>query len=296
MMTLKDLTDHVCVVTGANSGIGKATAVGLAQQGARVAMVCRNADRGEAARDDIREACDHDRVDLYLADLAVQADVRAVGERLRADYDRIDVLVNNAGVFKGHRTETPDGIETTFAVNHLAPFLLTHRVVDTMVRTAREHGEARIVNVGSEAHRGAHMHFDDLEGEENYSGIGAYGQSKLANMLFTHELARRLHETGVTANCVHPGIVSTNIWRGSDWLSRIARLFSWFYNSPETGAEGPLYLAASPEVRGVTGQYFNGPHEAHAAVTAFDEKAAARLWRISRERTGMPVGDEEELI
>jgi len=160
-MNLKDLTDHVCVVTGANSGIGKATALQLAKQGARVAMVCRSEDRGVSAQSDIRDQCGHDRIDLHLADLGVQSDVRALGERLVAAYDRIDVLVNNAGVFQGHRTETPDGIETTFAVNHLAPFLLTHLLIDPMLETAREHDQARIVNVGSEAHRGVRMDFED---------------------------------------------------------------------------------------------------------------------------------------
>jgi len=295
-MDLKDLTDHVCVVTGANSGIGKATAIGLAEQGARVAMVCRNRDRGQAARNDIVAACSHDRVDLHQADLAVQSDVRALGERLSATYDRIDVLVNNAGVFEGHRSETGDGIEKTLAINHLAPFLLTHILIDRMLATARTHGEARIVNVGSEAHRGVRIDFDDLQGETGYSGLRAYGQSKLANVLFTHELARRIHETGVTANCVHPGVVSTNIWRGTDWLSRIARLFNWFYDAPETGAEGPVYLAASPAVRDINGQYFNGTEQVKPAVAAFDEKTAARLWRMSRELTGMPVGDEKELL
>ncbi|PEN12593.1 retinol dehydrogenase [Longibacter salinarum] len=295
-MKLKDLTGHVCIVTGANSGIGKATALGLATQGARVAMVCRSERRGAQAREEILAACGHDRVDLHLADLSLQSDVRALGERLDASYNRIDVLVNNAGVFMGERIETGDGMETTLAVNHLAPFLLTHILIDTMIDTARSHGEARIVNVGSEAHRGARIDFDDLHGESSYSGFRAYGQSKLANMLFTHELARRLHGTGVSANCVHPGVVSTNIWRGSDWLSRVARFFSWFYDSPETGAEGPLYLAASPDVNGVTGQYFNGTEKAKPAIAAFNEKTAARLWRKSRALTGMSVGNAKELL
>jgi len=295
-MNLKDLTDHVCVVTGANSGIGKATALRLAQQGARVAMVCRSEERGASARSEIREQCGHERIDLHLCDLGVQSDVRALGERLTATYDRIDVLVNNAGVFEGTRTETPDGIETTLAVNHLAPFLLTHVLIDRLQDTAQEHGEARIVNVASEAHRGVRINFDDIQGEDGYSGLQAYGQSKLGNILFTHELARRLYDTGITANSVHPGVVSTNIFRGSDWFSRVARLFQWLYRSPDTGARGPVYLAASPEMEDVSGQYFKDDEQAHPSVAAFDEKAAARLWRISRELTGMPVADEEELI
>jgi len=295
-MNLKDLTDHVCVVTGANSGIGKATAEQLASQGARVVMVCRNEARGRTAQTDIQAACFHDRVDLELADLAVQADVRALGERLLATYDRLDVLVNNAGVFRGHRTETPDGIEATLAINHLAPFLLTHAVIGRMIETSHAVGEARIVNVSSEAHRSARIDFDDLQCTDGYNALHAYGQSKLANVLFTHELARRLHETAVTANCVHPGVVATNIFRGSDWMSRIARLFRWLYRSPASGAQGPVYLAASPEVEDVSGFYYKDAEQAKPAVSSYDEKAAARLWKVSRELTGLPVKSAEELM
>jgi NAD(P)-dependent dehydrogenase (short-subunit alcohol dehydrogenase family) len=296
-MTLKDLSGHVCVVTGANSGIGKETCRGLVRQGARVVMVCRSQDRGRTAQSDIEaSARNGGTTDLHRADLADSSQVHDLGARLTEAYDRIDVLVNNAGIYNGTRETTIEGVEKTLAVNHLAPFLLTHLLRDRLEQTARAEGQARIVNVGSEAHRGARIDFNDLQGEDEYSGIQAYGQSKLANVLFTHELSRRLRDTGVLVNCVHPGIVATNIWRGSDWLSRLARLFKWFYKSAEEGAQPVLHLAASPDLDGVTGQYFREMDRVNPSTAAFDEKAAARLWRASLELTGLPepTGDVEE--
>jgi len=220
--------------------------------------------------------------------------VYRLGETLRADYDRLDVLINNAGVFLAERDETPDDLETTFAVNHLAPFLLTHLVLPLLKETAGRVGEARVVTVSSEAHRGTSLNFDDLNAEDSYGMVQAYGQSKLANILFTHELARRLRDTGVTANCVHPGVVATNMWRGSDWLSRMARLFTWLYKSPEEGAESVLHLAASRELDGVTGQYFKETEVVNPSPEAYDEKAAGRLWRLSLEMTGLENSLETE--
>ena len=297
---LKDLEGAVCVVTGANSGIGKATAMGLARLGAHVAMVCRNQERGRDAQTEIQAVADRarpsnvDAVELYLADLSVQEEVFALGETLRADYDRIDVLVNNAGVLLGHREETPDGVEKTLAVNHLAPFLLTHLLLPRLKETAGRTGESRVVTVSSEAHRSVSLNFDDLNAETSYNSLRAYGQSKLANILFTHELARRLRDTGVTANCVHPGVVATSLWRGSDWFSRLGRLFKWFYKSAEEGAEGVLYLAASDDLNGVTGQYFDSTEAVNPSPDAYDEKAAARLWRESLDLVGLEVPAEED--
>jgi NAD(P)-dependent dehydrogenase (short-subunit alcohol dehydrogenase family) len=300
-MDLKNLTGRVCVVTGANSGIGKETAKGLANQGAHVVMVCRDAERGAAAQEEIRatamqaQGIDY-RVDLLLADLATQSEVRSLADTLLTEYDRLDVLVNNAGVFLGERELTTDGIEATFAINHLAPFLLTHLVLDRMNATARAEGEARIVVVSSEAHRGVSLTVDDLNAESSYSPMQAYGQSKLANVLFTHELARRIHDTKVTVNAVHPGVVATNIFRDSDWFSRIARFFKVFYKNPEEGAKGPLYLAASPELDGVSGEYFNEAERVNPSPEAYNEKIAARLWQVSRELTDLtdPEAESEE--
>jgi NAD(P)-dependent dehydrogenase (short-subunit alcohol dehydrogenase family) len=300
---LKDMSDAVCVVTGANSGIGKATATELARLGARVVMVCRDQGRGREAQSEIRAAAQkahpsrEDTVDLRIADLGVQEEVYHLGETIRADYDRLDVLINNAGVFLDSRVETADGIEATFAINHLAPFLLTHLVLPRLRETAGRAGEARIITVSSEAHRGASMNFDDLNAETSYNPLQAYAQSKLANILFTHELSRRLQKEGVVANAVHPGVVNTNIWRGSGWISRIARLFSWLYKRPEEGARSVVYLAASPEVEGVTGQYFKETEVVNPSPEAYDEKAEARLWKISREMTGLAEpgeGDQAE--
>jgi len=291
--------DTVCVVTGANSGIGKATATELARLGARVVMVCRDKARGRDAQAEIRAAADlahpsrEDTVDLLIADLSVQEEVYHLGETIRADYNRLDVLVNNAGVFRETREETVDGVEITFAVNHLAPFLLTHLVLPRLKDTAGRTGQARVITVSSEAHRGASIDFDDLNAERGYNALQAYGQSKLANILFTHELARRLRGEGVLVNAVHPGVVNTNIWRGSGWISRIARLFSWLYKRPEEGAQSVVYLAASPEVE-ETGQYFKETEVVNPSPEAYDEKAAARLWRVSRKMTGLAEGKGEQ--
>lgn len=297
-MDLKTLTGRVCVVTGANSGIGKETAKGLARQGAHVVMVCRDEDLGREAQEEIQAVAMQEqgvdyRVDLLLADLAVQSEVRSLADTLRTQYDRLDVLVNNAGVFLGEREVTDDGIEATFAVNHLAPFLLTHLVLDRMKQTAREVGEARVVVVSSEAHRSVSVDFDDLNAASSYSPMHAYSQSKLANVLFTHELSRRLHDTKVTVNAVHPGVVDTNIFRDSDWFSRVARLFRIFYKSPEQGAHGPLYLAASPELDGVSGEYFSETESVNPSPEAFNEKTAARLWRVSQELTDLITPEDE---
>lgn len=292
----------VCVVTGANSGIGKETAKELARLGARVVIVCRDEARGREAHAEIEAAAfqavpsREDTVDLRLADLSMQEEVYALGETLRTEYDRLDVLVNNAGVFKEHREETVDGIEMTFAVNHLAPFLLTHLVLPRLQETAGRAGEARVVTLSSEAHRGYSINFDDINAEESYSPLQAYGQSKLANILFTHELARRLRGEGVLVNAVHPGVVDTNIWQGSGWIWRIARLFSWLYKRPEEGAQNVVYLAASPEVDAM-GQYFKETEIVNPSPEAYDEKAAARLWQLSREMTGLASeGEEEEML
>ena len=276
------------LVTGANSGIGKATATGLAERGYRVVMVCRNEDRGTAARDDIRDETGHEDIDLLLADLASQLEVRRLAETINDRYDRLDVLINNAGVYEDVRSLTVDTVETTFAVNYLSHFLLTNLLLDLLKRTADQHGEARIVNLGSEAHRGGEIDFEDLHAVDDYGGLQAYAQSKLAMLLFTFELARRLRGTGVTVNCVHPGVVSTNIWSGNkDLLSIAAQLLKFFYKSPEKGAEGVLYLATSDEAKDVTGAYFKGTEQVTSSEASSDEAIAQRLWERSADMVNL---------
>lgn len=278
---------RTAIVTGANSGIGKATAAGLAERGFHVVMVCRSEARGRAAQQEIRRQTGSEALDLLLADLAVQQEIHRLADAILDRYARIDVLVNNAGVYRAHRKLTPDGVEQTWAVNHLAYFLLTNRLLDRLKATANAHGEARVVNVGSEAYRGARLDLDDPNFErETYNGMQAYARSKLANLLFTFELARRLRGTGVTVNCVHPGMVATRIWdRNNDWLSWAAWLFKWAYKRPEKGARGLIHLATSPEVRGVTGTYFDGTEPTTPEPKAYDEQTARRLWKLSAKMT-----------
>lgn len=282
----------VALVTGANSGIGKATARGLVQRGYHVVLWCRSDASARATADTLRREEHTDAVSEVSADLTDFAALRTAADEVRERFDRLDVLVNNAGVLKENRATNAEGVEETFAVNYLAPFLLSHLLLPLMLRTARAHGEARIVNVGSDAHRGALL-FDAEDMRTGDAGVTAYMQSKLALVLFTNELARRLKPTGVTVNCVHPGVVATNIWRGPGILSWLVRRIKWFLNSPETGAEGPLYVATSSDVEGVTGAYFDETERTTPSVAAFDEKTAAALWQRSMELVDL---DPDEVV
>jgi NAD(P)-dependent dehydrogenase (short-subunit alcohol dehydrogenase family) len=270
----------ICVVTGATSGIGKETAVALAQAGATVAVVCRTRERGEPALAEIRRRSGRDSVSLFVADLASRRAVRTVAAELRAALPRIDVLVNNAGLALRDRIPTEDGLETTFAVNHLAPFLLTRLLESTL----RASAPARVVTVSSEAHRWGTMRFDDLMGTGRYDGWKAYAQSKLANVLFTYELARRLEGSGVTANCLHPGLVGTAFAsRGPTAIRILARLARPLLRSPAKGAATSVYLASSPEVAAVSGRYFAGRRARRTSRESYDRGVAARLWQASEQ-------------
>ena len=276
--------NKVILVTGANSGIGKATARQLAERGAHVVMVCRNRERGEPARQDIIEATGSGTVDLLTADFESQEQVRDLAADVKRGYDRLDVLINNAGLYLPTRGETEDGIEVTWAVNHLAPFLLTHLLLDRLKASA----PARIVNVSSNSHYGSRIHFDDPGLREGYSLQKAYGQSKLANVLFTYELARRLAGTGVTANALHPGVVATRIWNRSwDPISLIMRPLKLFLTSPEKSARAVVRLAVDPDVEGVSGKYFDQMQEKRSSRVSYDEAAARRLWDLSERMTGL---------
>src|SRR5215217_1244839 len=244
---------RVCLITGATSGIGKATAMGLASMGASVVMVARDRSRGEAALAEIKEGSANASVDLMLTDLSSQEDIHRLADEFKDAYPRLDVLVNNAGVIRSKRVTSADGIEMTFAVNHLAYFLLTNLLLDLLKASA----PSRIVNVSSAEQRNGTIDFDDLQGEKGYKTAKAYGQSKLANVLFTYELARRLEGTGVTANCLHPGVVGTNLGSGvSGIFGFMVRALTPLMKSPEKGAETSVYLASSPEVEGLSGRYF----------------------------------------
>ena len=275
----------VYLITGANAGIGRETALALARQGATVVMVARNRERGEAALSGVRAESGNADVHLLLADLSSQRQVRALAEAFKARFDRLDALINNAGVVIGRRTLTEDGVEMTFAVNHLAPFLLTHLLLDTLKASA----PARVVTVASEAHRRAgRLDFANLQGERRYNDWGAYSASKLANILFTYELARRLEGTGVTANCLHPGLVRTDLaYFGSAIVRLVWRVITPMMISPRKAAETPVYLASSPEVEGVSGQYFSDKRPRRSSDASYDEAAQRELWRVSERLTGL---------
>jgi NAD(P)-dependent dehydrogenase (short-subunit alcohol dehydrogenase family) len=267
------------LVTGGTGGIGKATAIGLAGLGARVAIAGRDRERAEAAAVEIRDASGNREVDAFAADLSSQAEVRRLAAEVLRRHPRLDVLVNNVGGFWATRRVTADGLEHTFAVNHLAPFLLTDLLLDRLKASA----PARIVTVSSAAQSMGTIDFDDLQGEHDYSGERAYNQSKLANVMFTYELARRLHGSGVTATALHPGVVRTGF--GAEDPSRIYKMLVplWrpFMQTPQQGAATSVYLASSPDVDGVTGRYFAGRKERTSSKASYDEAVAARLWEVS---------------
>jgi retinol dehydrogenase 14 len=279
------MAGKIVLVTGATGGIGKATAIGLATMGARVGITGRDLIRAEKAAADIRTASGNPAVDVFAADMSSQAEVRRLAGAVLDAYPRLDVLVNNVGGFWAHRHPTADGLEHTFALNHLAPFLLTNLLLDRLKASA----PARVVTVSSGAQAAGRIDFDDLQGARTYSGQRAYSQSKLANILFTNELARRLQSTGVTANSVHPGVVRTNF--GSEDQAGFFRIISPlvrpFLKTPTQGAWTPIYLASSPDVEGITGQFFANRKPKTANRAAGDVDVTARLWRVSTDLVGL---------
>lgn len=286
------LAGRNCLVTGGSGGIGLAAATALARLGATVGIVARDSQRGLAAREQVAKAGGRP-VDLFLADLASQADIRRLAGEVASRYHAVHTLVNCASAVYSERRLTPDGVERTFALNHLAYFLLTHLLIDRLAAAE----SARVVNVSALPIEGVTLDFDDLQLARGYSGVRAYTRAKLANVLFTYELARRLASTGVTANVLHPGVVRTNL--GRDTTSGLLRLFVRivrpFALSPERGADTIVYLASSPEVEGVTGKFFHRSKERHSSAASYDRAAAGRLWRASEELTGLrPNGDRSQ--
>jgi NAD(P)-dependent dehydrogenase (short-subunit alcohol dehydrogenase family) len=275
----------VALITGGTSGIGKATATALAAMGAEVIITGRNRERGEKAAEEIRRDTGG-KVDLALADLASQAEVHRLAEEFRQRYDRLDVLVNNAGLVQSKRTETEDGLESTFAINHLAPFLLTNLLRDVLEESA----PSRVVTVSSEAERWGNIDFDDLQSKKKYRGFPVYGMTKLANIMFTYELAGRLKGTGVTATCMHPGAVNTRFGtNNSGPMTILFRLFKPFMRTPEQGADTLIWLASSPEVEGASGRYYSDRKPIEPKKIAQDPEARRRLWEESERLTGLGV-------
>jgi NAD(P)-dependent dehydrogenase (short-subunit alcohol dehydrogenase family) len=265
------------VVTGATSGIGYETALGLARLGASVVLVARDAQRGARALEAVAAASRDGRPVLLVADLASLAQVRRLARDLAA-LPRVDVLVNNAGAMHARRKLTEDGLEMTFAVNHLAPFLLTRLLLPKLAASA----PARVVTVASEAHRPAALDFDDLQAERGYASMRAYGRSKLANVLFSNELARRTAGTGVTSNSLHPGVVATGFGKNDPgWMNFLVTTFGGLLMAPAAGARTTLHVATAPELESVTGRYFRRSREALPSPAARDVAAAGRLWEVS---------------
>ncbi len=281
------LRAQVCMVTGAASGIGAATARALAQRGATVILVDRDAEKGPATAKQIERQTSDGAVEFMRADLSAQQEIRRLVQQFESHHRRLDVLVNNAGAIFARRQESVDGIEMTFALNYLGYFLLTNLLLDTLKASA----PARIVNVSSRSHTRARINFDDLQSRSGYRGLQAYARSKLAIVLFTYELARRLEGTDVTANALHPGLVATGFGRKHGGvLGLVMRLFRPAFNRPEQGAQTSIYLATSPEVEGVTGKYFVGCKAIPSSPASYDPDTARRLWQVSAAYTKLVQG------
>jgi NAD(P)-dependent dehydrogenase (short-subunit alcohol dehydrogenase family) len=282
------MSGKTCLVTGATSGIGRETALRLAMLGATVIIVAREAARGATAGDEIRRRVPLAQVETVTADLSSLAQVRGLAGEVLARYDRLDVLVSNAGVISMRRQLTADGLETTFATNHLGPFLLTSLLRGLLERSA----PARVVTVSSAAHKQVRaIPWDDLPRGAQAGRAQAYPVSKLLNILFTVELARRLTGTGVTANCLHPGFVRTALGRDVTGVpGAVVRLVLRFQPGPATGAGTSVYLASSPEVADISGGYFVKCKPAEPSALARDARAAARLWALSEELAGLDPG------
>jgi NAD(P)-dependent dehydrogenase (short-subunit alcohol dehydrogenase family) len=279
--TMTTMQDRICLITGGTNGIGKSTAQGLARLGATVVIVGRSAQKTSQVVEEIRSATGNPNVDSLLADLSSQQEVRHLASDFKRKYSQLHVLLNNAGGTFTTRQLSVDGIEMTLALNHLAYFLLTNLLLDTLEASA----PARIINVSSNAHSRGTIDFDNLQGERSYSSFGPYGNSKLANILFTIELAHRLEGTGVTVNALHPGFTNTGFGKNNPGLLMkiMGAVVPLIARSPEKGAATSIYLASSPEVQSITGKYFVDCRVSQPAPQASDSAVARRLWDVSAE-------------
>ena len=273
--------EKTVLITGASSGIGKCTALMLAPQQPRLVLLCRDPNRGKAVADQIARETGNEKIELLIADLAVQSAIHHAAEEFLLKHDRLDVLINNAGIGARERKLTPDGIEQTFAVNHCAYFLLTNLLLSALKASS----PSRIINVSSEAHRNVTLDFEDLQGEKRFAGFRAYSITKLCNVLFTYELARRLNGTGVTANVLHPGYLNTAIFRETSGIVRF--LVRMTAGKPEKGAEAIVHLATDSELENVSGKYFRGRKQVQSSAASYDEATAKRLWDLSAKLTGL---------
>jgi NAD(P)-dependent dehydrogenase (short-subunit alcohol dehydrogenase family) len=277
------LQNKIIMVTGATSGIGEATAHALAAMGATLIMVARNAEKAAATQTSIAQQTGN-QPHILLADLSVQAQIRQLAADFQANFGHLDVLVNNAGIFNLNYEQSADGFEMTWATNHLNYFLLTNLLLDSL----KESEAARIVNVSSGAHVGGEIYFDDPNMTENFSSWKAYSQSKLANVMFTYQLARQLEGTGITANALHPGFVRSGFARNNGWLGRlIMPIVGLAAISPEKGAQTMIYLASAEEMAGVSGKYFDKKKAVSSSELSYDTAAQKRLWEMSAEMVGL---------
>lgn len=284
-----DLKNKLCVVTGANSGIGKAAAIDFAARGAYVVMICRNEKRARKARKEITAQTGNPGVEVVLADFAWQYEIREAASRISSTFEQVDLLVNNAGTITSRREETMSGLEKTFAVNHLGPFLLTNLLLDRL----RAAPEARVITVSSGAHRKGAELFDpeNLQLETGFTPYGAYGLSKLCNLMFTHELARRTGGSGLCAFSMHPGLVNTRLTKEAGWLTRMAwTLARPFMRSPEQGADTIVWLATTDEADELNGRYFKDREMVQPDPIAFDDRRTEELWRISARLCDLEAG------
>ena len=282
------MEDKVVIVTGATNGIGEITALELARMGATVVVISRNQTKLERTVSKIKSETGNDNISYIQADLSSLADIRNAVDQFLSQFQRLDVLLNNAGAYFAERKESVDGYEMTLALNHLNYFYLTHLLLDTLKATAAEQGEARVVNVSSGAHNSSKINFNDFQAQD-YNGFRRYGETKLMNVLFTYELDRRLQGTNVTVNALHPGFVNTGFGMNNEGLMTkfLGILQNLVAISPEKGAETNIYLASSPEVKGISGKYWDKKQQKRSSDTSYDVAVQDRLWQLSEDLTGI---------
>lgn len=278
------MTNKIALITGATAGIGKETAREIAKSGATTVLVARNKAKGEAVVEELKRSTNNEKIDLLVADLSVISEIRRCADEFKSKYDRLDILVNNAGAIFDKRETTSDSLEKTFALNHISYFLLTNLLLDVI----KQSQPARIVSVSSAAHSFGKIDFDNLQSEKSFSKLGTYSNSKLMNVLFTYELARRLKETKITANCLHPGAVASDFGNELSGIFKLLVSFGrqFFFISSEKGAETSVYLATSPEVEDVTGKYFDNKKAVSSLKISSDEDLQKRLWEKSEKIVG----------